>query len=59
MSAYGTIETYAKHECDNCDKLWAEDDLKEVEDLSMRVDPGGIMPSGECPDCGALCYPAE
>ena len=23
----------------------------------MRLEPGSIVPSGECPDCGALCYP--
>lgn len=50
-------ERVCTHECDNCSALWEEGDLKPAADLSERVDPGGVMPSGECPDCGALCYP--
>lgn len=47
--------------CDNCGKVYSEDDLKVVRHLHERVDPGGIMPSGECPnsECGALCYPTD
>jgi hypothetical protein len=47
------------NECDNCSKRFEDSELKEVEHLSMRVDPGGTMPSGECPECGALCYPVK
>ena len=43
-------------ECDNCGMRCAEEDLKPIEHLSMRVDPGGVVPAGECPDCGALSY---
>ena len=45
------------HECQNCEQLWPESLLNEVEDLSMRVAPGEPMPSGECPACGAVCHP--
>jgi hypothetical protein len=45
------------HKCQNCGKLWEQDDLKEIEHLGQRVSPGEPMPSGECPDCGALCQP--
>ena len=47
------------HECDNCGEEWVLAELAEAKDLSERVDPGGEMPSGECPDCGALCYPVD
>jgi hypothetical protein len=45
--------------CDNCGREWKRQMLHEIEHLLSRVDPGGVMPSGECPDpeCGALCYP--
>jgi hypothetical protein len=33
------------------------EDLKEITDFWSRVDPGGVMPIGQCPICGALCYP--
>ena len=47
--------------CDDCKKEYKRKMLEEVHDLWQRVDPGGVMPSGQCPDpvCGALCYPME
>ncbi len=49
------------HRCDNCDITWAPDVLvnhwPNIPGLTIRVEPGGTVPSGECPDCGALCYP--
>jgi hypothetical protein len=48
-----------QHKCDNCDTLWDETSLVPVEHLTERVDPGGIMPSGQCPECHALCYPCD
>lgn len=47
------------HRCDNCGKVHCQPDLRMVEDYSLRVEPGNPAPSGECPDCGALCYPLE
>ena len=44
------------HECDNCGKIFHDNELDVIEDLDSRVDPGGEVPSGECPVCGALCY---
>lgn len=49
--------TTKQHYCANCTKRWTMEELKPVEDLHQRVEPGGVMPSGECPDCHALCYP--
>jgi len=48
--------------CDNCGRRF-EDDTKlrhifpDIPDLLTRLDPGGTVPAGECPDCGALVYP--
>jgi hypothetical protein len=50
---------HTQHECDNCGSLWLGSELDRVRDLLQRVQPGGVMPSGQCPDCGALCYPVE
>lgn len=46
--------------CDNCGKAWREDQLRrvfpDIPDLLQRIEPGGTVPAGECPDCGALVY---
>ena len=44
-------------ECGNCE--WEGTPaigLEEIPDLGIRLDAGGTVPSGECPECGALCY---
>lgn len=46
-------------ECQNCGRVWGEDDLRPVRDLLERVGAGEPMPSGECPDCGSLCQPID
>lgn len=43
--------------CQNCDWRGDASELREIHDLSQRVSPGELMPSGECPECGALCQP--
>jgi hypothetical protein len=48
-----------KHRCDNCGKTWKADELEGIKDLDNRVDAGSVVPSGQCPECGALCYPVE
>lgn len=52
--AFETFEELSR--CDNCGKVHSDQTLVPARHLSMRVDPNGVMPSGECPDCGALCY---
>lgn len=42
------------NECQNCD--WRGEDVRPVVRLLERVGPGEPMPSGECPECGALCH---
>ena len=46
----------AKHECDNCGGIYSEAEMLEIQHLEQRIDTGGIVPSGECPNCGCLCY---
>ena len=48
-----------KHICDDCGKRWTLQEVVEAKEMIQRVDPGGIMPSGQCPECGALCYPTD
>ncbi len=45
------------HECQNCGAYWPYESLNEIHKLYERVQPGEIMPSGECPKCGCLCIP--
>lgn len=49
----------SQSECQNCLRVWNDEDLDPVKDLEVRVLPGEPVPSGECPDCGALCHPVE
>lgn len=42
--------------CDNCGGVYAESTLRQPADLEQRLDPGGEVPLGECPGCGALAY---
>jgi hypothetical protein len=47
------------HKCDNCGAVFDDDSLPktlfEVNHLAERLDPGSVVPSGECA-CGALTY---
>ena len=45
--------------CQNCNRIWLGVSLKPIKDLQERVDPGEPIPSGECPNCGALCQLLE
>ena len=40
--------------CQNCERE-TESPLP-LKDVLQRVAPGELMPSGECPDCGAVCH---
>lgn len=46
----------AQTSCDNCDFTGDEDTLDDIEDLAERLTPGGVVPAGQCPSCGALAY---
>jgi hypothetical protein len=45
-----------KAECDDCSWAGDESELDETSNLIDRIEPGGIVPAGECPKCGALAY---
>jgi hypothetical protein len=46
--------------CQNCGKKWTEEQLEEItHGFWERVSPGEVCPSGECPECGALCTPED
>jgi hypothetical protein len=45
--------------CDNCGRVHHIGDLAEPGGLHERLDPGGTVPSGVCPACGALAYPVD
>jgi hypothetical protein len=46
--------------CDDCD--WSGPyrelgkTLHEIHRLAERLDVGGIVPAGECPECGCFAY---
>lgn len=51
------ISHYSK--CGNCKTVSPNTEivpLEETKGLGERLDPGSIVPSGECAECGALCY---
>jgi len=43
-------------QCANCCEMWREDQLHAIEHWFERCEPGEIIPTGQCPECGALCY---
>lgn len=46
-----------KHYCENCN--WTGEDVLDIDDVLERLSPGDIFPSGQCPQCGALCHPED
>lgn len=30
--------------------------LSQITNLHQRLEPDGIVPAGDCPECGAFCY---
>ena len=57
MSTTAALSLRGLHVCDNCGEEWPARKLNDITDLLERIDPGGVVPSGECPSCGMLCYP--
>jgi hypothetical protein len=59
---YVPVDLCGQSECGNCGEVWKDEDIKpliDVHHLWERISPGEIVPSGECPDCGALCHSTE
>jgi hypothetical protein len=47
--------------CDNCGRTYAAEGelacvFPDIPDLLARIEPGGTVPHGECPNCGRLVY---
>jgi hypothetical protein len=43
-------------ECQDCGALYDhQGDMEPIDNLFLRVAAGDPMPSGQCPNCGALC----
>ena len=49
-----------QHRCDNCAWIGPVSEMKvrwpNISGLTERLEPGGEVPSGECPKCYSLCY---
>jgi len=56
-------KTDTKCRCGNCGWTGPESALRcgltEIEDFWSRVDPGEVVPAGECPECGGLAVPFD
>jgi hypothetical protein len=52
-------DTFPMSACQDCNWRGPDTELREIKDLYQRVEPGEPMPSGACPECGALCQPTE
>ena len=39
--------------CQNCDWTGTEDQTNELRDFWSRIEPGDVMPAGDCPACGS------
>lgn len=59
MSNSNNSETTDQYECANCGAVWTAAQLAPYHDFWSRVQPGEIIPQGDCPGCGAFCYPPE
>ena len=47
----------AQHMCARCGRTFPKgESLHPINDFWERVEAGDIVPSGECPECGGLCY---
>lgn len=49
--------------CGNCGAVYYYEGefvpLEDIEGLAARLDPGGIVPHGECTTCGAFVYKSD
>lgn len=54
--ANGVKKVSKSTECANCEWSGMVGQTHVIKDLASRLEPGNIVPAGECPECGALCY---
>ena len=50
------VDPDAPCKCDNCGTEHPASEAEPVQDLSVRLDPNGPAPVGECPNCNCLTY---
>ena len=53
------VEAERHARCDSCGLECPQHRLAKPKDLALRLDPNGVVPAGECPECGALAYLIE
>lgn len=53
------LAIYTISRCGSCGKAHTAETLVEIENYSTRVTSNGSVPSGQCPNCGALAYPID
>lgn len=51
------ISTRRDSRCQDCGLIVGEKALDHIQGLTKRISPGEPVPSGQCPECGALCTP--
>lgn len=56
QAANGSSEAGQLAECGNCGGVWKLDELRGFENFLARVEPGGEVPAGDCPECRAFAY---
>ncbi len=59
MTPSTSAETTDRYACANCGAVWTAAQLAPYHDFWSRVQPGEIIPQGDCPACGAFCYPPD
>jgi len=45
------------YRCQDCE--WFTDDTAYLPDYTGKLYPGAIVPDGECPECGGVCFADE
>lgn len=60
QAGLGPSKYCARVNCSSCNWRGYDMDmahpLKGIPNLEERLDPGAVVPAGDCPHCGALCY---
>lgn len=58
-AAQKALETGPPMKCQECGWTGAVAQLEPVKDVWERVQPGDVMPWGDCPECGGCCFEAK
>jgi len=57
VALHPTVEQVVepKFRCQDCSGLFSQSELTSAS-LWQRMEPGDVMPDGDCPKCGAMCF---